>query len=119
MNFHFRKEDFVPVSSPVLDGHYRTILFIEGDQYRLIIGEGSSRFYTDETLPDEVKTALGMVKAVSGQIRDLDDINVINAYINYNSPEFDTIGWRVHPQMYVLILSRNFLAKEAMHGADA
>lgn len=120
MNFHHRKEDFVPVSSPVLEGHYRVALFIEGDEYRLVVGLGKSRFYTEETLPPEVKTALGILKAFPPVQGSSDQMNVIDAYINRQDPELDTVGWCVfYPYMYMVVLSAHVLNREAVNGTNS
>jgi hypothetical protein len=109
-------DPYVPVMHSVWTDHWRVPLWVEGDTYRLCVGKNSYRYFRDETLPEEIKSALGMINAFPPNDVPIWDVNPINAYINAQDPKLDTIGWRVSRYLYIVILSREQLEGTHIHG---
>lgn len=102
-------DPYVPVQHSAWTDHWRVPLWIEGDTYRLSLGQNAYRYFTDETLPNELKSALAMISAFPPNDTPIWEVDPINAYINKQDAKLDTIGWRVSRYLYIVILSREFL----------
>jgi hypothetical protein len=98
-----------PIMHTNLFGSYRVPLWAADDDYEVSVGENNSRMFSNETLPDRIKTALSMINAYP--TRDYADweINPVNVYINHQTPELDEVGWRINRGMYMLVLDNKFL----------
>jgi hypothetical protein len=95
---------YVPLRHATKRDAYRIPVWLEGDTYRVTIGERKYRFFSDETLPDYIKSTLGMVNAFSRNDCPIWQVNTINAYINNQDPKLNEIGWRVSSNLYMLTL---------------
>jgi hypothetical protein len=84
----------------VADGHYT-----------VFVGDKTIRRYTDDTLPDALKSRLAMILTVPqmGWFHD-HDLQKLNIYVNNHSPELDEIGWRVSDSYFCLVVSREILS---------
>lgn len=109
-------DPYVPIMHSDWTDHWRVPLWVEGDTYRLCIAKNSYRYFKDETLPGEIKSALGMINAFPPNDVPIWDLNSINAYINAQDPKLDTIGWRVSRYLYIIILSREQMEGIYIHG---
>jgi hypothetical protein len=101
-----------PIHHHSLLNHYRVPLYIDGDTYTLWVGEGHTRtFYADE-LPNLVKSKIAMVLA--SPIKELVTvqeaaINIIYVYHNRQYPELDEVGWRVTDKLLCLVLPNQII----------
>jgi len=103
------RKGYHPITHSMLDYSYRVPMWTAEDEYEISVGENHSRMFTNETLPDRVKTVISMINAYP--TRDYADweINPINVYINHQDPSLDDIGWRINRSMYMLVLTNEFL----------
>lgn len=62
------------------DNRIRVLCEHNGDVYELYMGQGMKRRFTDETLPDEIKTALGFINSF-----DWDELHRSNT-LGYGQP---------------------------------
>ena len=93
---------YVPMRHATKADAYRIPVWLEGDLYKVTIGEDKYRFFTEETLPDCIKSTLGMVNAFPRNDSPIWLVNSISAYINNQDPKLDEIGWRVSSNLYML-----------------
>jgi hypothetical protein len=109
---------------PVMDrfGNYRTPLweYSADGEYSICVGTNIYRYFTEKTLPAEVKGILGMVKAFPYEERIILFPEYDGDLFYYIAPSIDQedIGWRVKDNIYIVILNRELLAKVS-HGRYA
>jgi len=108
-------DPYVPVMHSDWTDHWRVPLWIEGDTYRLCLGRSLYRYYTEETLPKQLGTILGMINAFPSNDVPIWEVDPTNAYINKQDPKLHTIGWRVSRYLYILILNKD-LMEELVYG---
>jgi len=74
--------------------------------YLMHVKEGVNRIWTDETMPDFIKTKLTMILAsqVKEPIPD-DELNRIELYINHDNPELGEVGWRASESMFIIVMT--------------
>jgi len=95
-----------------------------GDVYQLHMGQGMVRQFTDETLPDEIKSLLAMINTfdwremheinrgpLSQWMRNNDDYGqILWAAKPYYPPISADIGWRINDR-YALVLQYDYFKK--------
>ena len=92
---------YVPIRHPTMDNYYRTPVWVEPDYYTVCIAENVHRYYTNKTVPKEVKVGVAMVNAFpfdNKPIAYMQDVYVCP------DPKQVEIGWRVDDKMYILVL---------------
>lgn len=74
--------------------------------YLMHVKEGVNRIWTDETMPDFIKTKLTMILAsqVKEPIPD-DELDRIELYINHDNPELSEVGWRASESMFIIVMT--------------
>jgi hypothetical protein len=102
-------DPYVPVRHATKPDAYRIPVWLEGDVYKVTIGEDKFRFFTEETLPDCIKSTLGMVNAFPRNDCPIWSVNSINAYINNQDSKLNEIGWRVSSNLYMLTVGTEHL----------
>lgn len=92
---------------------------ISDEEYCVCVGDKHYRYYTDETLPSEIKVCLAMIyafpKRTGSYILGWSDYrgNFMSpsAYTNQQAPQLDGIGWHVIDDIYTVILDREVLMR--------
>lgn len=82
----------------------------DNGHYTVFVGDNTVRRYTDETLPDALKTKVAIILNVpfDDYIDDY-ELDKLSVYTNKHSPELDEVGWRVSESYFCLVLSRKIL----------
>jgi hypothetical protein len=88
-----------------------------GGNYTVFVGDNTIRRFTDDTLPDFLKSKLAMILASSQNIKHDHDVDKLDIYTNSQSPELDTVGWRVSDSYFCLVMDRETL-NSLKHGAQ-
>ena len=84
------------------------------DQYIVYVADGFHRIYTDDTLPDVLKSKFAMILASEGGfVRDARIIRM-TLYTNTDFPELDEVGWRASETYFCLVVDR--LTLESLKG---
>jgi hypothetical protein len=85
------------------------------DEYIVYVADGFHRIYTDDTLPDVLKSKFAMILA-NGSPEYLPDSNILRLtlYTNTFSPELDEVGWRASDTYFCLVVDR--LTLESLKG---
>jgi hypothetical protein len=100
---------YVPVIMGWDDNKFRVPVWVDDDEVTVSLGKDTYRRFHRDKMPSEIKAALSMVHAFPfDQTRPEWAINPINAYTPTDERQAD-IGWRVTQDLYILILSRDFL----------
>lgn len=99
-----QREKFVPMTHNIVTNTYRVPMWIDGDEYSLNVGQYETRYYTNETLPSEIKVSLAMINAFPYSFYEDWMVKGFTAYVNLQNPELNDIGWRVTPEMYVIVM---------------
>lgn len=109
--------NLAPVSHYYLSNLYRVPILREGDNYTIYVADNFVRNFTQETLPDEVKTKLAMIIAASKtDVRDWEFYNS-DVYVSNNIADgFDDIGWQVSDSYFCVCMTRELL--ENLRGED-
>jgi hypothetical protein len=107
------RDPYLPIMHSAWTDHWRVPLWVEGDTYRLCLGKDLYRYYTDDTLPKELRSTLAMINAFPPNDTPIWEVNPTNAYINSQDPKLDTIGWRVSRYLYMVVLSKSMMLELA------
>jgi hypothetical protein len=75
------------------------------DQYIVYVADGFHRLYTDDTLPDVLKSKFAMIHANGEGFLSDSKILRLTLYVNTN-PELDEVGWRASDTYYCLVVDR-------------
>lgn len=79
----------------------------DDDNYLIYAADGLLRVFTDETLPDEIKSRLTMIKAAGKDLYPIDH----SIYNTTPHEEMREIGWAKVNDMYCVVLSKDTLSK--------
>ena len=102
-----------PVVHKTLNGLHRIALREEDDEYQLQVDDHYVRRYDVNTLPNEIKVRLAMIKAIP-MATFTEEAVYHNHYIfyeNHHSKDLDDVGWRVTKNLYCLVLPTTLLNK--------
>jgi len=103
-----------PVVHKTLSGLHRVALREEDGEYQLQVDDHYVRRYDVDTLPDEIKVRLAMIKAIPITEPFTDEDIYYNSFIFYenkHSKDLDDVGWRVTKNLYCLVLPSTLLNK--------
>jgi hypothetical protein len=100
-----KNDPYVPVMHTSWTDHWRVPMWVDGEMYRVCLGQNYYRHYTDDTLPTVLKSAFSMINAFPPNDVAIWEIDPITAYINKQDEKLNTIGWRVNKHLYMIILS--------------
>jgi len=83
------------------------VMRVADEHYTVFVGDRTVRRYTDDTLPDALKSKMAMILGHEGAyIEDDHDLDNISLYTNNQSVELDDVGWRASRSYFILILDR-------------
>jgi len=85
------------------------------NEYIVYVADGFHRIYTDDTLPDVLKSKFAMILA-NGESANVPDSKILRLtlYTNTHAPELDEVGWRASKTYYCLVVDR--LTLESLKG---
>jgi hypothetical protein len=109
-----QRPKLTPVVHKTLSGLHRVSLREEDGEYQLQVDDHYVRRYDANTLPDEIKVRLSMIKAIPSLIVFTDEELYFNSFLFYDnkhSPDLDDVGWRVTKDLYCLVLPTTLLNK--------
>ena len=99
-----------PVSHYSNPNIYRVPLKRDGDNCILYVADNFVRTFTEDTLPDELKSKLTMIVASSRtDVRDWDFLNADVYVPRFLVMGFDEIGWQVSDSYYCICVSKELL----------
>jgi hypothetical protein len=78
------------------------------------VADGFHRIYTDDTLPDVLKSKFAMINANGEKFLFDSKILRLTLYTNTHAPELDEVGWRASATYYCLVVDR--LTLESLKG---
>ena len=109
-----QRPKLTPVVHKTLNGLHRVSLIEEDGEYQLQVDDHYVRRYDANTLPDEIKVRLAMIKAIP-MLKVFNDTDIYFSsfmfYDNNHSPNLDDVGWRVTKDLYCLVLPTTLLNK--------
>lgn len=83
---------------------WRVPVYREDDSYAVVVHPNRVRYFTEETLPDFMKASLAMIHAFPPPKKQLHQVSVTDAFINYHNPKLDDVGWTVCKDLYIVIM---------------
>lgn len=107
-----------PITANVEDEsqkYYRVPVYQEEDIHTVFVGYNFTRRFTSNTLPDFVKLKLSMIKASAKPELLIDDTQedspsfAIMLYSMLPFEGFETIGWQLSKQYFIVILTEHQL----------
>lgn len=104
-----KREEFVPITHNLVTNTYRVPMWVDGDEYSLNVGRYETRYYTNETLPSEIKVSVAMINAFPYSPYEDWAVKDFTVYVNTQDSKLNDIGWRVTKQMYVIVMPRDLL----------
>ncbi len=84
------------------------------NQYIVYVADGFHRIYTDDTLPDVLRSKFAMILANGGAFVPDSKVLRLSLYTNTHTPELDEVGWRASETYFCLVLDR--LTLESLKG---
>lgn len=102
---HQKNWDLIRVPVIRADGHYT-----------VFTGDSTTRMFTEDTLPDVLKSKMAMILASEGRYKRDYEVYRLDVYTNNQSPELDEVGWQVSPSYFCLVVSREIM-NSLKHGA--
>lgn len=109
-----QRPKLTPVVHKTLSGLHRVALREEDGEYQVQVDDHYMRRYDVDTLPDEIKVRLAMIKAIPSLVVFTDSEVYFNSFIFYenkHSKDLDDVGWRVTKDLYCLVLPSTLLNK--------
>lgn len=104
-----------PVHHSMLMDSWRVPMWVEEGTYTISVGQKAYRMFNESDLPERIKAQLSMIHAFPlKDYPDWMDISV-TGYINHQDERLNDVGWRLRPDLYMLILDRQQL-EELSHG---
>ena len=97
-----------PVVHRTVTGLHRVALSEDDGEYQLQVDDHYVRRYDADTLPDEIKVRLAMIKAIP-MLAVFHNHYIF--YENHHSKDLDDVGWRVTKNLYCLVLPTTLLNK--------
>ena len=76
------------------------------NDYIVYVADGYHRIYTDETLPDVLKSKFAMILANGEKFLPDSKILRLTLYTNTHAPELDEVGWRASETYFCLVVDR-------------
>ena len=76
------------------------------NEYIVYVADGFHRIYTDDTLPDVLKSKFAMILASEGRYILDSRIIRMTLYTNTDAPELDEVGWRASETYFCLVVDR-------------
>ena len=76
------------------------------NDYIVYVADGYHRIYTDETLPDVLKSKFAMILANGGSYLSDSKVLRLTLYTNTYAPELDEVGWRASETYFCLVVDR-------------
>lgn len=102
---------------------YRVPVWVSvgSDEYTVCVGREQYRHYTDETVPDQIKASLSMIRAFpekmrTGNIRLATPENYMVLAMSCPNGDLREIGWQIDDKSYVVILPNELLKRMQTNG---
>ena len=95
-----------PIQHATMSDHHRVpVAFING-KYEIYVGDRMVRIFTPETLPDNIKSLITMIRA--GQEpphpSSVDFAVLSSMYDHPRNSTFYEIGWYITPELFILVI---------------
>ena len=95
-----------PIQHATMSDHHRVpVAFING-KYEVYVGDRMVRIFTPETLPDNIKSLITMIRA--GQEpphpSSVDFAVLSSMYDHPRNSTFYEIGWYITPELFILVI---------------
>ena len=100
-----------PVIHPYNHKLYRVPLRREGDSYTIFVDDCFTREFTEQTLPDEIKSKLTMVLARGGQILHDHEVTHLSLMMGFEDYELSEVGWQSSDKWFVVVLDYDSLMR--------
>jgi hypothetical protein len=95
---------FAPIMHPTLHDHHRVpITYING-HYEVFVGDNQIRIFTEDDLPDIIKSRLTMIRASTVDPPIDDPILIAKAYDHPPNSSMFEIGWQPCEGLYVVVI---------------
>jgi len=82
-----------------------------GDEYHMSVDTNYMRVFTEDTLPDEIKTKLAMIKAtpLPSKFERWTEYEM-SLYTNGHNDDLNEVGWVVDDDLYCLVIPYSLLS---------
>jgi hypothetical protein len=100
------KPKLSPVQHASLNDHHRVPVVSLFGKYEVYVGDNFIRLYTEDDLPDIIKSRIAMVKAATVKIPDsyLTSENIGQIYTGDPMSPMYEIGWQVSKELFVVVI---------------
>lgn len=106
-------DSMTPVHHSMLVNSWRVPMWVEEGTYTISVGQKAYRMFNESDLPEGIKSQLSMIHAFP--FKDYPNwINVsVEGYINQQDERLNDVGWRLRPDLYMLVLNHEQLEEVA------
>jgi hypothetical protein len=100
------KPKLSPVQHASLNDHHRVPVVSLFGKYEVYVGDNFIRLYSEDDLPDIIKSRIAMVKAATVKIPDsyLTSENIGQIYTGDPMSPMYEIGWQVSKELFVVVI---------------
>lgn len=100
------KPKLSPVQHASLNDHHRVPVVSLFGKYEVYVGDNFIRLYSEDDLPDIIKSRIAMVKAATVNIPDtyLTSENIGQIYTGDPMSPMYEIGWQVSKELFVVVI---------------
>ena len=94
-----------PIQHATMSDHHRVpVAFING-KYEIYVGDRMVRIFTPETLPDNIKSLITMVRAGQEPPHASTDFAILSGmYDHPRNSNFYEIGWYVTSELFIVVI---------------
>ena len=94
-----------PIQHATMSDHHRVpVAFING-KYEIYVGDRMVRIFTPETLPDNIKSLITMIRAGQEPPHASTDFAILSGmYDHPRNSNFYEIGWYVTSELFILVI---------------
>ena len=94
-----------PIQHATMPDHHRVpVAFING-KYEVYVGDRMVRIFTPETLPDNIKSLITMIRAgQESPDANIDFISMTSMYDHPRNSNFYEIGWYVTSELFIVVI---------------
>jgi hypothetical protein len=100
------KPKLSPVQHASLNDHHRVPVVSLSGKYEVYVGDNFIRLFSEDDLPDIIKSRIAMVKAATVNIPDtyLTSENIGQIYTGDPMSPMYEIGWQVSKELFVVVI---------------
>jgi hypothetical protein len=105
------KENLSPIVHQYTSNLYRVPLCKQENHYKMYVGDGYTREFDENSLPDEIKIKMAMILARSKQVMYDHELTHLRLMSTIKDDDLAEIGWQASESMFIVVMPITSLMK--------